>query len=85
MVSYWPRGGAHDRIAAHFEQVAEVTLDEPRIELVYPLDAAAERFFRAPRRIHTNPEPGSLLSGEAVEQQLLKSTKLRSSPQKGRA
>ncbi len=34
-------------MAARFDQVAEVTLDELRIELFYPLDAAAERFFRA--------------------------------------
>jgi hypothetical protein len=34
-------------MAARFDQVAEVTLDELRIELFYPFDAAAERFFRA--------------------------------------
>jgi transcriptional regulator with XRE-family HTH domain len=34
-------------MAARFDQVAEVTLDELRIELLYPLDAAAEDFFRA--------------------------------------
>ena len=34
-------------MAARFDQAAEVTLDELRVELLYPLDAAAERFFRA--------------------------------------
>jgi len=33
-------------MVARFDPVAEVTLDELRIELMYPLDAAAERFFR---------------------------------------
>jgi hypothetical protein len=33
-------------IAARFDPAAEVTLDELRIELVYPLDDTAERFFR---------------------------------------
>jgi transcriptional regulator with XRE-family HTH domain len=33
-------------IAARFDPTAEVTLDELRIELTYPLDAAAEQFFR---------------------------------------
>lgn len=32
-------------MVARFDSVAEVTLDELRIELMYPLDAAAERFF----------------------------------------
>jgi hypothetical protein len=36
-------------MAARFDQVAEVTLDELRIELFYPFDAGAERFFRAHR------------------------------------
>jgi hypothetical protein len=33
-------------IAARFEPAAEVTLDELRIELAYPLDDTAERYFR---------------------------------------
>jgi transcriptional regulator with XRE-family HTH domain len=40
-------------MAARFDQVAEVTLDELRIELFYPLDAASERFFRARARSGT--------------------------------
>ncbi len=34
-------------MAARFDPVAEVTLDELRVELIYPLDRDAERFFRA--------------------------------------
>lgn len=34
-------------IAARFDNALDVTLDELRIELVYPLDDAAEDFFRA--------------------------------------
>lgn len=34
-------------ITARFDHIAEVTLDELRIELMYPLDDEAERFFRA--------------------------------------
>ena len=33
-------------VTARFDAPAEVTLDELRIELIYPADAAAERFFR---------------------------------------
>lgn len=33
-------------VAARFDPTAEITLDELRIELLYPLDAIAERFFR---------------------------------------
>ncbi len=33
-------------MAARFDPVSEVTLDELRVELIYPLDADAERFFR---------------------------------------
>jgi transcriptional regulator with XRE-family HTH domain len=33
-------------IAARFDPTAEITLDELRIELLYPFEAAAERFFR---------------------------------------
>jgi len=33
-------------MVARFDHVAEVTLDELRVELMYPADAAAERFFR---------------------------------------
>jgi hypothetical protein len=37
-------------MAARFDQVAEVTLEELRIELFYPYDAAAESFFRSHSR-----------------------------------
>jgi transcriptional regulator with XRE-family HTH domain len=37
-------------MAARFDSTAEVTLDELRIELTYPLDQTANQFFR-------NPEP----------------------------
>jgi hypothetical protein len=33
-------------IAARFDAASEVTLDELRLELIYPQDAAADRFFR---------------------------------------
>ncbi|MEX2619570.1 MAG: helix-turn-helix transcriptional regulator [Egibacteraceae bacterium] len=33
-------------VAARFESVADVTLDEVRVELVYPEDETADRFFR---------------------------------------
>lgn len=33
-------------VAARFDAPAEVTLDELRIELIYPADAAAEQYFR---------------------------------------
>jgi transcriptional regulator with XRE-family HTH domain len=33
-------------LAARFDTAIEITLDELRIELVYPLDATAEQFFR---------------------------------------
>jgi transcriptional regulator with XRE-family HTH domain len=33
-------------VAAHFDTAMDVTLDELRIELVYPQDATAERYFR---------------------------------------
>ena len=33
-------------MVARFDPIAEVTLDELRVELMYPLDDAAERFFR---------------------------------------
>lgn len=32
-------------VAARFESVADVTLDEARVELIYPQDVASERFF----------------------------------------
>jgi transcriptional regulator with XRE-family HTH domain len=34
-------------VAARFDTAAEITLDELRIELFYPQDAAAEQFFRS--------------------------------------
>jgi len=42
-------------IAARFDEAAEVTLDELRIELAYPLDEAADHFFR-----HPDPRPARL-------------------------
>src|SRR5262245_25624582 len=33
-------------VAARFDPVADVTLDEVRVELTYPLDDVADRFFR---------------------------------------
>lgn len=33
-------------MAARFDATAEITLDELRIELIYPLDEAGEQFFR---------------------------------------
>jgi transcriptional regulator with XRE-family HTH domain len=35
-------------VAAHFDATAEVTLNELRIELSYPLDQTSEDFFRSP-------------------------------------
>jgi transcriptional regulator with XRE-family HTH domain len=40
-------------MVARFDQPAELTLDEVRVELMYPADEAAEQFFRA------GTEPGS--------------------------
>lgn len=33
-------------MVARFDQAAEITLDELRVELLYPFDKAAERYFR---------------------------------------
>lgn len=33
-------------VAARFESVADVTLDEVRVELFYPEDEGSEQFFR---------------------------------------
>jgi hypothetical protein len=46
-------------MAARFDPVADVTLDDLRIELMYPLDEDAERFFR--HRIQ--PPPGEQPEG----------------------
>ena len=35
-------------VAAHFDATAEITLNELRIELCYPLDQASDEFFRSP-------------------------------------
>jgi len=35
-------------VAAHFDATVEVTLNELRIELSYPLDPASDEFFRSP-------------------------------------
>jgi hypothetical protein len=34
-------------VAAHFDATTEVTLNELRIELSYPLDQASDEFFRS--------------------------------------
>jgi transcriptional regulator with XRE-family HTH domain len=44
-------------MAARFDPVADVTLDELRVEPFYPLDDAAERFFRAQGQ---SPTPSGL-------------------------
>jgi transcriptional regulator with XRE-family HTH domain len=36
-------------MVARFDQAADVTLDELRVELIYPFDEAADRFFRNDR------------------------------------
>jgi len=36
-------------MVARFDQAADVTLDELRVELLYPFDDAADRFFRSER------------------------------------
>jgi len=41
-------------MVARFDQAAEITLDELRVELMYPFDDAADRFFRR----HAPDEPG---------------------------
>jgi hypothetical protein len=50
MVCPWFRvGGRVVRtiaMVARFDHIADVTLDELRVELMYPLDDGAERFFR---------------------------------------
>ncbi|MGP4096626.1 hypothetical protein [Nonomuraea sp. KM90] len=52
-------------MVARFDAPAEVTLDELRIELTYPQDASAERFFRDLDRNPgsapgTGPDPGHM-------------------------
>ena len=50
VVCPWFRIGDHVvktiGMAARFDPATDVTLDELRIELTYPLDPAADRFFR---------------------------------------
>ena len=36
-------------MVARFDDPAEMTLDELRVELAYPLDKPSDRFFRSPR------------------------------------
>jgi hypothetical protein len=36
-------------MVARFDHPAEITLDELRVELMYPMDEAAERFLRSGR------------------------------------
>jgi hypothetical protein len=40
-------------IAARFDATSEITLDELPIELTYPLDAIADRFFRKAAASHS--------------------------------
>jgi hypothetical protein len=42
--------------AARFDPVGDVTLEELRIELTYPLDDIADRFFRDANRADTQPQ-----------------------------
>ena len=44
-------------MTARFDHIAEVTLDELHVELMYPLDDDAERFFRTH---YGEPDPGFL-------------------------
>jgi transcriptional regulator with XRE-family HTH domain len=47
-------------IAARFDTATDVTLDELRIELIYPQDATAERFFRGEDQAErSSPPPGA--------------------------
>jgi transcriptional regulator with XRE-family HTH domain len=39
-------------LTARFDAATEVTLDELRVELIYPLDATAEHFFRGAAETH---------------------------------
>jgi hypothetical protein len=39
-------------MVARFDAAADVTMDELRIGLIYPQDAAAERFFRDQDKAH---------------------------------
>jgi hypothetical protein len=48
-------------MVARFDQAAEITLDELRVELMYPFDDAADRFFR--RRQRTTEWPGRIRRG----------------------
>jgi len=63
MVCPWFRiGGTVVRtiaMTARFDHTAEVTLDELRIELMYPLDDDAERFFRTYKGQARLPSPAS--------------------------
>jgi len=40
-------------MVARFDHPAEITLDELRVELMYPMDAAGEEFFRARAELAT--------------------------------
>lgn len=44
-------------VAASFESVTDVTLDEVRVELIYPEDDASDRFFRDASRPPTTHSP----------------------------
>jgi hypothetical protein len=53
-------------MAARFDAVLEVTLDELRIELLYPADEVAEEFFRTLRTAERG-ERGVTVPGRVVE------------------
>lgn len=54
-------------VASRLDPVAEVTLDELRIELTYPLDDIADRFFREALAADTAVHPGtSVHSGHST-------------------
>jgi hypothetical protein len=46
MVVKWP-----EIAGAHFDAAAEITLNELRVELTYPLDQTTDDFFRDPDRL----------------------------------
>lgn len=46
-------------VVATFESAADVTLDEVRVELVYPEDDEAEQYFRARPGAHSNDGSGN--------------------------
>jgi transcriptional regulator with XRE-family HTH domain len=66
LVCPWFRVG--DRIirtigmVARFDHPAEITLDELRVELMYPMDGTAERFFRSRSSHGSQPAPSPIVA-----------------------